>query len=189
MQVLPGASSRGIWSVRDLRATGVNLLTLARAARQQSSRNQHFREASLTLIQALQRRPAVTTPETTLRSAAKQMAKERTSVLPVMAHGRMVGMLSAFDLVARGIADSLDPDQRTVRAVMRPDPPTCGLEAGVRDVRRQMRELRMPVLPVVEANGELVGLVDLFDVENAGDDGMAAGPEPEMVKRVRGEAL
>jgi CBS domain-containing protein len=52
-----------------------------------------------------------------------------------------------------------------------------------------MRELRMPVLPVVEANGELVGLVDLFDVENAADDGMAAGPEPEMVKRVRGEAL
>jgi len=45
------------------------------------------------------------------------------------------------------------------------------------------------VLPVVEANGELVGLVDLFDVEDAGDPGMVAGPEPEMAQRVRGDAF
>jgi hypothetical protein len=51
-----------------------------------------------------------------------------------------------------------------------------------------MRELRSVTLPVIAADGELVGLVDLFDVENAADGGTAAGPAPDMVQRVRGEA-
>ena len=52
-----------------------------------------------------------------------------------------------------------------------------------------MHALRMPTHPVTEANGELVGLIDLFDLEAAEDAGVAAGPEPEMVERVRGEAF
>ena len=71
---------------------------------------------------------------------------------------------------------------------MRPDPPSCRPEDTVAQVREQMHALRMPTLPVTEANGELAGLVDLFDLEAAKDAGVA-GPEPEMVERVRGEAF
>jgi CBS domain-containing protein len=207
----------------------------------------------VTLIQTMQRRPAVTTPDATLRSAAKEMASQRTALLPVISKGKLIGTLSAMDVTARSVGGGLDPDRRTVRAVMRPDPPTCrpedtvdqvygqmrrlrqsvlpviskgrligtlsamdvtarsvggGLDPDRRTVRAvmrpdpptcrpedtvdqvygQMRRLRQSVLPVIEANGELVGLVDLFDIEAAGDDGKVAGPEPDMVKRVRGEA-
>ncbi|WP_295886147.1 CBS domain-containing protein [uncultured Thiohalocapsa sp.] len=142
----------------------------------------------MTLIQTIQRRPPVTTPDTTLRSAAKEMASHRSTLLPVVARGKLVGTLSALDITARSVGGGLDPDRRTVRAVMRPDPPTCRPEDAVSAVREQMRALRQSVLPVIEANGELIGLVDLFDIEAAGDAGRVAGPEPEMVKRVRGEA-
>ncbi|WP_296898777.1 CBS domain-containing protein [Thiohalocapsa sp.] len=142
----------------------------------------------MTLIQTMQRRPASTTPEATLRSAAKQMASHHCALLPVIARGRLVGTLSALETTARRVGSRMDPDRRTVRAVMRPDPPTCRPEDTVAQVCEQMRALRQPVLPVIEANGELVGLVDLFDIEAAGAAGSVAGPEPDMVKRVRGEA-
>lgn len=142
----------------------------------------------MTLIQTMQRRPAVTTPEATLRSAAKEMASQRTALLPVISKGKLVGTLSAMDVTARSVGGGLDPDRRTVRAVMRPDPPTCRPEDTVDQVYGQMRRLRQSVLPVIEANGELVGLVDLFDIEAAEDAGHVAGPEPDMVKRVRGAA-
>jgi CBS domain-containing protein len=142
----------------------------------------------VTLIQTIQRRPPVTTPDTALRSAAKVMASHRSTLLPVVVRGKLVGTLSALDITARSVGGGLDPDRRTVRAVMRPDPPTCRPEDAVSAVREQMRALRQSVLPAIEANGELIGLVDLFDIEAAGDAGRVAGPEPEMVKRVRGEA-
>jgi CBS domain-containing protein len=153
-------------------------------------RSTHAEEAALTLIQAMQRRPAVTTPEATLRSAAKQMASERAALLPVVvAGGRLIGTLSALDLTARTIGGGLDPERRTVRAVMRPDPPVCRPTDSLSQVHAQMRALRLPTLPVVEARGELVGLVDLFDIDSAADHGVAAGPEPEMARRVRGEPV
>jgi len=139
----------------------------------------------VTLIQTMQRHPAVTTPEATLRSAAKEMASQRAALLPVISKGKLVGTLSAMDVTARSVGGGLNPDRRTVRAVMRPDPPAC---RPVDQVYGQMRRLRQSVLPVIEANGELVGLVDLFDIEAAEDPGKVAGPEPDMVKRVRGEA-
>lgn len=151
----------------------------------------HYRikEVNVTLVQAIQMRPTVTTPDTTLRNAAKEMASHRMALLPVVAKGRLVGSLSAYDLTTRVVGGGLDPDRRTVRAIMRPDPPACRPEDTLGQVREQMRDLRTTVLPVVEANGELVGLVDLFDVEDAGDPGMVAGPEPEMAQRVRGDAF
>jgi CBS domain-containing protein len=141
----------------------------------------------MTLIQAMQRRPPATTPNATLRSAARQMASSRAALLPVVDNGRLVGTLSAFDLTARTIGGGLDPDRRTVRAVMRSNPPTCRAEDSLSQVRETMRSHRLSTLPVIEGDGELVGLVDLFAVERAGEAGMAAGPEPDMVERVRGD--
>jgi len=147
----------------------------------------------VTLVQAMQPCPPVIAPDATLSSAAKQMASNRMPLLPVVHDGRMVGTLSAFDLIGICIADGQcpdqRPDQRKVSAAMRPDPPSCRPEDTLSQVRKQMRALRIPTLPVTDANGKLVGLVDLFDLEAAEDAGVAAGPEPEMVERVRGDAF
>lgn len=102
----------------------------------------------MTLVQAMHRRPPVTRPEATLRSAAKQMASTRSAMLPVIAEGRFVGTLSAFDLTARSVGGDLDPDRRMVRALMRPDPPSCRPHDGLEEVRARMIELRTPTLPV-----------------------------------------
>ena len=141
----------------------------------------------MTLIQAMQRRPPVTRPDATLRSAARQMASHGSALLPVIADDRLVGTLSAFDLTARSLGGDLDPDRRTVRALMRPDTPTCRPEDGLDEVRVRMLTLRMPTLPVTEPGAHLVGLVHWFDIEGARES--SAGPEPELAKRVRGEAL
>jgi CBS domain-containing protein len=144
------------------------------------------KEVDVTLIQAIQRHPPVTTPDTTVRSAARQMANERTGLLPVIVQGRLVGTLSALDLAARAVGGNLDPDRRTVRALMRADPPTCRPEDTLEQVHAQMRDLRVTGLPVVEDGAHFVGFADLFDVEAALEAPVAAGPEPEMMRRVRG---
>jgi len=141
----------------------------------------------MTLIQAMQQRPPAIRPDATLRSAAKQMASNRSSLLPVIADGRLVGTLSAFDLTARSIGGNLDPDRRTVRAVMRPDPPSCRPEDDLDEVRARMLKMRLPTLPVIESDANCIGLLHWFDVEGARAD--SAGPAPDMVKRVRGETL
>jgi CBS domain-containing protein len=139
----------------------------------------------------MQRQPAVTTPDATLRSAARRMAADRVALLPVISDGRLVGTLSALDLMAGTAGDEsdsdLDLDARSVRTVMRKDPPSCRPEDSLEQVHRLMCDHRVPALPVIDANAELVGLADLFDIEAALDAHAAAGPEPPMVKRVRGE--
>lgn len=140
----------------------------------------------MNLIQVIRPQPPVTTAETTLTRAARLMAAERTALLPVLAEGRLVGTLSALDLVARTLGAGLDADRRTVRAVMRSDPPACRPHDSLESVQEQMLELRLTVLPVVDAGAKFLGVVDLFDLERARAAHVAAGPEPEMVQRVRG---
>lgn len=142
----------------------------------------------MNLIQVIRRSPPVTTPEATLTRAARLMAAERAPLLPVVAQGRLVGTLSALDLVARTLGAGLDAERCTVRGVMRADPPACHPQDSLDSVCEQMHALKLAVLPVVDAGAALVGLVDLFDVEQARAVRVAAGPEPDMVRRVRGES-
>jgi CBS domain-containing protein len=141
----------------------------------------------MTTIQAMQRAPAITAPDATLRHAARRMTAAGAALLPVVAEGRLVGALSALDLLAGMLDAGLDPDQRSVRTLMHPDPPACSPDDSLERVHSLLRRHRLPALPVVESTGRLVGLATLFDIEEALDATTAAGPEPSMVRRVRGE--
>jgi CBS domain-containing protein len=74
----------------------------------------------------------------------------------------------------------------TIQAMQRA-PAVTTPDATLRHAARRMTAAGTALLPVVESNGRLVGLATLFDIEEALDATTAAGPEPSMVKRVRGE--
>jgi CBS domain-containing protein len=142
----------------------------------------------MTLIQAMQRQPAVTAPEATLRGAVRRMTETRMPLLPVLSGERLVGTLSVLDVTAQILVGAPDSDWGQVATLMRTDPPTCRPADSLALVRERLCALRLPALPVIEDEGRLVGLADLFDVQRALDAPSAAGPEPEMVRRIRGEA-
>ena len=58
-----------------------------------------------------------------------------------------------------------------VRQVMTPDPVTVPPDASVEDVVKAMREHELPGLPVVDADGGLLGIVTESDLVIADDEG------------------
>ena len=60
------------------------------------------------------RRVTTVSPDDTLDEAAAQMAARQVRRLPVVSHGRLVGMLALADFAAEGLGES------TLNAVSRP---------------------------------------------------------------------
>lgn len=109
-------------------------------------------------------------PDQTLADAAKIMADADVGSLPVGEGDRLVGMLTDRDVVVRGLA--LDHDAGTrVREVMTDEVKYCFDDEDVSHVARNMADLGVRRLPVVDRNKRLVGIMSLSNVAQGGDGG------------------
>jgi len=97
-------------------------------------------------------------PETTVRQAAKLMAKRKVGAVMVVEDGRLVGIFTERDAVARVLAR--DRDARTARLadVMTPAPQTVGPDRSFGYALLMMHDNGYRHVPVVE-NGKLIGIV------------------------------
>lgn len=117
-------------------------------------------------------------PETSLKEAARLMSGLGVSGLPVVeADGRVVGMLTEADFVERasashraGLLESLfDRDSRRLRAdsvgeAMTRNVISVGPDASHRSAARVMDRKAIKRLPVIDADGHLLGIVSRSDV-------------------------
>jgi len=106
----------------------------------------------------------VVTPDQSIIEAAKLMADCDCGVLPVGENDRLVGMITDRDIVVRGLANGKTGETTTVREVMSEDVMYCFEEDDVCDVARNMGDLQMRRLPVVNREKRLVGIVSLGDI-------------------------
>lgn len=127
-------------------------------------------------------------PDTPLKEAAIAMTRHRISGLPVMEDGRLVGIVTESDFVARlaGEGDSLmsvvlarrEPEVGgSVRDAMTTDPHTIGADEPVTAAARRMAEHRVKRLPVVDGSGRMLGIVsraDLMSIFARPDDWIAS---------------
>lgn len=102
-------------------------------------------------------------PDQTLRSAARLMAEMDIGSLPVQENDRLVGMITDRDLAVRGMAEGLGPDAQ-VSEVMTLDVKYCFDDQSVGEVARNMADIRVRRLPVVNRDKRLVGILSLGDV-------------------------
>ncbi|HSK23339.1 MAG TPA: DUF294 nucleotidyltransferase-like domain-containing protein [Egicoccus sp.] len=117
-----------------------------------------------TVTSDLVRRPPVTTTgDTTIRDAAALMAREAVSCLPVMADGRLVGILTDRDLRTRVLAVDRDPND-PVSSVMTLEPATARATALAFEVLMEMVGSNIHHIPVLDGDGRLVGLVTSSDL-------------------------
>jgi CBS domain-containing protein len=107
-------------------------------------------------------------PDQTLGDAAKLMAAEDVGSLPVGENDRLVGMVTDRDIVIRGVALGLGA-QAQVRDVMTEDIKFCYDDEEVAHVARNMAELGLRRLPVINRDKRLVGMVALSNVAHCGD--------------------
>src|SRR5438477_642299 len=95
-------------------------------------------------------------PDDSVDEAARLLTFHDVSGLPVCEQGRVVGVVSEADLI--GKSGSVVGDVMTAPAV------TIVESTGLEHVAEQLTQQRIRRLPVVDANGKLVGIVSRHDV-------------------------
>ena len=91
-----------------------------------------------------------------IRAAAELMRSRDIGSVPVSANDKLVGMVTDRDIVVRALAQGLDADT-PVSQVMSVGIKYCFDDEELRDVVRNMADLRVRRLPVVDRDKKLVG--------------------------------
>lgn len=102
--------------------------------------------------------PRVVNPDDTVAQAATLMKQEDCGSLPVVANGKLVGIVTDRDITIRAVAAGKDPKSTPVSAVMSADPVTIAPEASDDDAEKLMAKSQVRRLPVAD-NGKLVGIL------------------------------
>jgi len=116
----------------------------------------------------------VVSPGDSLRDAARLMGQKDIGSVPVGENDRLVGFVTDRDIAVRAVAEGKDP-MTAVREVMSEDVKYCFENDDVDAVSRNMADLRIRRLPVVDANKRLVGIVSLANFAHSGDDSASDG--------------
>lgn len=101
-------------------------------------------------------------PDETIAQVAKMMAENDVGFLPVRENDRLVGTITDRDIVVRCVAEGKDRDAR-VRDVMTSDVKYCFEDEEIEDVTRNMGDIQVRRLPVVNRDKRLTGIVSLAD--------------------------
>ncbi|AZN98776.1 CBS domain-containing protein [Mesorhizobium sp. M9A.F.Ca.ET.002.03.1.2] len=119
--------------------------------------------------QAMTRDVRVANPDETIQQAARMMASLDAGALPVGDQDRLVGMITDRDIAIRAVAEGKGPDAK-VRDVMTAEVKYCFSDQDVDEVSRNMGDIQVRRLPVVDRDKRLVGILSLGDVAMKGDD-------------------
>lgn len=105
----------------------------------------------------------LTTPQQTIRQAAQVMAELDAGAVPVSEGDRVVGIITDRDIAIRAVAAGRPPET-PIREVMTGEVDCCFEDDDVRDVLRNMGEIQVRRLVVVNHDKRLVGIVSIGDI-------------------------
>jgi len=91
------------------------------------------------------------------------MVEIDAGVLPVAQDDRLVGMITDRDIAVRAVAQGKSPDT-LVRDVMSPEVLYCFDDQEIKEITRNMGDVKVRRLPVVNRDKRLVGIISLGDL-------------------------
>jgi CBS domain-containing protein len=115
--------------------------------------------------------PVSVAPETAVIEVARLMRDDDIGDVLVVDGERLVGVVTDRDIVIRGVADGVDPNDALVRDVMTVDLTVLPPDATVDDAADVMRERAVRRIPIVDGE-RVVGVVTIGDlaIEQDGDE-------------------
>ncbi|HUG77659.1 MAG TPA: CBS domain-containing protein [Burkholderiales bacterium] len=113
--------------------------------------------------EAMTRDVRIATPAQSIRDVARIMAEIDSGAMPVGENDRLVGMITDRDIAVRAVAAGKGPDT-PVREVMSPEVKYCFEDEDMEQVARNMAEIKVRRLPVMNRDKRLVGILSLGDV-------------------------
>ncbi len=113
----------------------------------------------------------IASPKQTIREAARMMAEIDAGFLPVGDNDRLVGMITDRDIAVRAVAQGKGPDT-PVSEIMSREVKYCFEDDDIDDVARNMADLKLRRLPVLNEDKRLVGVISISDIA------LSEGPDP-----------
>jgi CBS domain-containing protein len=113
--------------------------------------------------EAMTRQVKIANPQWSIREAASAMAELDAGALPVGENDRLVGMITDRDIAVRAVAQGKGPEAK-VSEVMTPEVRYCFEDEEVDQVARNMSDIQVRRLPVVNREKRLVGIISIGDV-------------------------
>lgn len=134
--------------------------------------------------------PATVTPETRIQDAARMMKDENIGILPVVERSgskQLAGVVTDRDIAIRCVAEGHDSSKCQVREAMSRDVQTARPDDAVEHVMKRMAKEQVRRIPIVDASGELVGIVAQADIVREADDDKRAERTVEEISRSGGK--
>jgi CBS domain-containing protein len=104
-------------------------------------------------------------PYATVLEAVQKMNRNRVgAALVTDDDSNLVGIFTERDVLARVVANELNPREALVHEVMTEDVLYCGTETDLDDVAEVMKIRRIRHLPVRDEHDRLVGMISIGDI-------------------------
>ncbi|KAI1333320.1 hypothetical protein F5Y16DRAFT_407204 [Xylariaceae sp. FL0255] len=111
--------------------------------------------------------PTTVSVRTSVKEAAILMKENHTTAVLVQDQGQITGIFTSKDVVLRVIAPGLDPANCSVVRVMTPHPDFAPMDMSIQAALRKMHDGHYLNLPVMNGEGEIVGMVDVLKLTYA----------------------
>lgn len=116
------------------------------------------------ISEVMTRNVQVIRPDETLQRAAQLMDELNVGALPVCDGQELVGMITDRDITVRATAVGMQPDGHCVSEVMTEQTRWCTEEQSTEEVMKQMGDVQIRRLPVLDSEKHVVGIVSLGDL-------------------------
>lgn len=111
--------------------------------------------------------PAYATPDMELAKIARLMDDHKVGSIPVVENKnslKLVGVVTDRDIVTRAVAQGMNPLQMKATDIMSSPVVTVKEDDDVQEVARLMEKNMIRRVPVVDANGNICGMVAQADI-------------------------
>ena len=116
-----------------------------------------------TVSQVMTRDVRFVSPQESLQRAAQLMDELNVGAIPVTDGGRLVGMVTDRDIIARVVAEERDPGSLTVGDIATRELVTISSDQDVDEAAQLMDEHQLDRIVVVEGD-QLVGIISEADI-------------------------
>ena len=137
--------------------------------KQKSSRHSRTSSRKQSIQDVMTPDPKILEATASVRDAAELMRESDIGDVVVLENDQLCGIVTDRDIVVRVLADGDDPAMVTVGEICSRELTTVPPTASIDDVVRLIREKAIRRLPVVEEDGEVVGIVSIGDIAVARD--------------------
>lgn len=126
--------------------------------------------SNLTVEEIMTRNVITVETEEPVFSMVKKMINKNVECLPVTKAGKLKGLITFRDVIRKVVYEGKDPKKMKAKDVMTKSVVTCYNDATVLDVVKLMKNKRLRRIPVIDRDGNLVGLITNFDLAIVGWD-------------------